>query len=150
MDSSDSRISGSADPQIIGVALPPVGTDQNQPVGGAEAPGGGMIIDRGRGPELAGTRITIHTIMDFLNYDYSLPDIATELGLTDEQVHAAVEYIRAHQAESDREYGLIMERMNQPNPPEVDRGRATTREGLRRRIRARRERNGAHDHPVGP
>jgi uncharacterized protein (DUF433 family) len=107
------------------------------------------IIDRGRGPEIAGTRITVYTIMDFLKYNYSISDIAGELMLTADQVQAAVDYIRSHQAESDREYGLIMERMNQPNPPEVERGRAKTREELRQRIRARLERKRAHDHSVG-
>jgi uncharacterized protein (DUF433 family) len=124
-------------------------TDQDQPADRTREPGGGMIINRGRGPEIAGTRITIYRIMDFLKYNYSIPDIARELGLATEQVYAAIEYIDAHRAEADREYGLIMDRMNQPNPPEVDRGRAKTREELRERIRARLERKGARDHTVG-
>ena len=107
------------------------------------------IIERGRGPELRGTRITVYRIMDFLRYGYSASEIAEELGLTARKVSVAIEYIRSHQEQSDREYELILERVNQPNPPEVDRGRAKTREELRQRIRARLERTSAHDHPLG-
>ncbi len=131
------------------LGCPLMRTNHSQPVERTREPGVAMIVNRGRGPEIAGTRITIYTIMDFLKYKYSTPDIASELGLTDEQVRAALEHIRAHQAESDREYELIMDRVNQPNPPEVDRGRAKTREELRERIRAHLERKGAHDHTVG-
>jgi uncharacterized protein (DUF433 family) len=125
------------------------GAGRGQSVGGVVVLDGGMIVDRGRGPEIAGTRITIYTIMDFLKYNYSVPEIARELRLTDRQVRAAVDYIRSHQAESDREYGLIMERVNQPNPPKVEQGCARTPEELRQRIRARRERGRADGHPVG-
>jgi uncharacterized protein (DUF433 family) len=138
MDSSDSRTSDPATPNIASV-----------PLEYHELSDPAMISDRGRGPEIAGTRITIYRIMDFLKYQYDISDIASELDLTDSQVRAAVEYIRAHQDESDREYALIMERLNPPNPPEVERDRAATREDLRRRLRARLEKKGAHDHTVG-
>lgn len=109
----------------------------------------GMIVDRGRGPEVVGTRITIYTIMEFLEYSCSIADIASELGLTEGQVLAAVDYIRAHQDQSNREYELIVKRMSRPNPPEVERTRARSAEELRERIQRRLRDGGAHDPPVG-
>lgn len=109
----------------------------------------GMIVDRGRGPEIVGTRITIYTIMEFLEYSCSIADIASELGLTERQVRAAVEYIRAHQDQSNREYELIVRRMSRPNSPEVERTRARSAEELRERIKGRLSEGGTHDPPVG-
>jgi uncharacterized protein (DUF433 family) len=42
------------------------------------------IIDRGRGPELAETRVTVYQIMDFLHEGSSAERIAAELHLTEE------------------------------------------------------------------
>lgn len=123
--------------------------DRNQLAERPIESGGGMIIDRGRGPEIAGTRITVYDIMDFLKYGCEADDIARDLWIEVEKVRAAIDYIRSHQEESDREYGRIMERLNRPNPPEVERGRAKTREELQQRVRARLEREGARDHPIG-
>ena len=41
------------------------------------------IIDRGRGPEIEGTRVTIYRIMDFVRAGDSRDRIAAELDLTD-------------------------------------------------------------------
>jgi uncharacterized protein (DUF433 family) len=158
MDTSETRTSDSVSPKIVGVPVehhesvgdyPGVTTSRTQSAESTGEPSGAVIVDRGRGPEVAGTRITIYRVMDFLKYNDSAPEIARELGLAEEQVLAALEYIRAHREESDREYAMIMDRVNQPNPPEVEQGRAKTREELRRRIRARLDGKGAHDHPVG-
>jgi uncharacterized protein (DUF433 family) len=107
---------------------------------------GAMIIDRGRGPEIAGTRITIFDIMDFLKYGCDIDEIAKHLWIKREQVIAAVDYIKSHQDQADREYALIVERMNRPNPPEVEQGRAKTREELQRRLTAHLEKKGANEH----
>lgn len=109
----------------------------------------GDIIDRGRGPEIAGTRITIYDIMDFLEYGCDTDEIARDLWIQPDLVQAAINYIRSHREQSDREYALIMERLNRPNPPGVEPGRAKTREELQQRITAHLERTGAHDHPGG-
>jgi uncharacterized protein (DUF433 family) len=110
---------------------------------------GGTIVDRGRGPEIAGTRITIYDIMDFLKYGCDAGEIARDLWIEPEQVIAAINYIRSNQEQVDREYTLIVERVSRPNPPEVEQGRATTREELQRRLEAHLERTGADDHTVG-
>ena len=54
------------------------------------------IIDRGRGPELAETHVTIYRIMDFLREGSSAECIAAEQHLTEEQVCVALDYIAAH------------------------------------------------------
>ena len=110
---------------------------------------GDMIVDGPRGPEIAGTRITIYDIMDLLKYGCGVDEIASDLWIKPEQVAAAVRYIESHREKSDREYALILERVTRPNPPEVEQGRAGTREELQRRLRAHLERAGARDHSVG-
>ena len=106
------------------------------------------IIDRGRGPELAGTRITIYRIMDYQGYDYSPSDIAAELGITNEQVQLALDYIDKNRAEVEADYKLILQRVTQSNPPGIDEGRAKTLDELRQRVMERRTVEGAHDRPV--
>jgi uncharacterized protein (DUF433 family) len=95
------------------------------------------IINRGRGPELEGTRVTVYRVMDFLQEGSSPQRIAAELDLTEEQVQAALAYIDAHRAEVEAAYQAILARVCQPNPSSADAGRATTPEQLKQRIRAR-------------
>ena len=102
------------------------------------------IIERGRGPEIEGTRVTVYRIMDFVREGDGPELIAADLDLTREQVDAALAYIAAHRPEVEAEYEKILERVNQPTPPWVVAGQAATLEELRRRIEARRA--GAVDH----
>ena len=102
------------------------------------------IIDRGRGPEVAGTRVTVYRIMDFLREGSSAGRIATELHLTEEQVCAALDYIAAHRRTVEAEYAKILRRVQQRNPPHVEAGRATSPDALKQRIRARRVQDVAH------
>jgi uncharacterized protein (DUF433 family) len=96
------------------------------------------IIERGRGPEIKGTRITVYSIIDY--FDEGIVDssqIAAELRLTAEEVDAAIAYIREHKAEVSAEYERII---NRPcvNPPWVEAGMAQSWEELKQRLRARR------------
>jgi uncharacterized protein (DUF433 family) len=95
------------------------------------------IIDRGRGPELEGTRVTVYRVIDFIRAGESPGRIADELELTDEQVRAALDYIEAHRDRIEAEYDAILERVSRPNPDWVEAGSAKTWEELRRRIEAR-------------
>src|SRR5262245_46606744 len=74
------------------------------------------IIDRGRGPEIEGTRVTIYRIMDFVCDGTCAESIASELELTAEQVRLARDYIVAHQSEIEIEYAKVLDRVHQPNP----------------------------------
>ncbi len=87
------------------------------------------IIDRGRGPELEGTRITVYCVMDYVHAGDSPARIAQELDLSEQQVQEAIEYINAHRDEVETAYGAILKRVNQPNPDWVE---ARLREDLGR------------------
>lgn len=96
------------------------------------------IIDRGRGPEVAGTRVTVYRIMDFVREGMSEGDIATALHLTEEQVRVALAYIAVYRSTVEAEYTKILQRVQQHNPPHVEAGQATSPDALKQRIRARR------------
>jgi uncharacterized protein (DUF433 family) len=102
------------------------------------------IIDRGRGPEVLGTRVTVYRIMDFLREGSSAGRIATELHLTEEQVRVALDYIAVHHRTLEAEYDKILQRVQQRNPPHVEAGRATSPDALKQRIRARRVQDVTH------
>ena len=102
------------------------------------------IVDRGRGPEVAGTRVTVYRIMDFVREGSSAEDIATELHLTEEQVRVALDYIAVHRRTVEAEYEKILQRVQQRNPPQVEAGLATSPEALKQRIRTRRAQDATH------
>src|ERR1700758_411372 len=96
-----------------------------------ERPMATRIIDRGRGPEIEGTRVTIYRVMDFVRAGDPRGRIAEELDLTDEQVGQALDYIDAHRDEVEAEYQAIVQRVSGPNPDWVEAGSARTWEELR-------------------
>ena len=96
-----------------------------------------LIIDRGRGPELEGTRVTIYRVMDYVRAGDPPSRIAQELELTEAQVQEALGYIDTHRDEVEAAYDAVLKRVSEPNPDWVDEGSATTWEELRRRIGAR-------------
>jgi len=79
-----------------------------------------QIIDRGDGPKVEGTRITVYTILEYLEKGRSREWIAAMLGLSSRQVQAAVDYIDEHRSEVQAAYGKIMERIRSGNPPWVE------------------------------
>jgi len=105
------------------------------------------IIDRGRGPELEGTRVTIYCVMDYVRAGDPASCIAEELELTEDQVQLALGYIETHRSEVESAYDAILKRVNEPNPDWVDEGSAKTWEELRRRIEARSTEESAHARP---
>jgi uncharacterized protein (DUF433 family) len=77
------------------------------------------IIDRGRGPEIAGTRITVYTIWEYARAGHHHTFIASLLGLSSAQVLLALDYIEQHKAEVLADYQKIMDRVAKGHPPEV-------------------------------
>jgi uncharacterized protein (DUF433 family) len=77
------------------------------------------IINRGRGPEIEGTRITIYDIWDYARQNWHRDAIATTLRLSSAQVAAALEYIEQHKEETLAGYEKILERERRGNPPEL-------------------------------
>jgi uncharacterized protein (DUF433 family) len=77
------------------------------------------IVDIGRNPRIAGTRITVYTIFEYVQAGWRPEDLAFSLGLTRDQVDAATCYIEENREEVTAEYAKIMERINRGNPPEL-------------------------------
>src|SRR5271165_5191566 len=74
------------------------------------------IIDRGRGPEIAGTRITVYDILDYADWEHT--EVAELFRLSFEQVLVARRFVEDHRDEVMAEYQKIVERSNRGNPPE--------------------------------
>ena len=77
------------------------------------------IINRGRGPEIAGTRITVYDIMDYYKQGWHHTAIAAWLRLSSAEVQAAIRYIEEHKDEVTANYQKILERCAHGNPPEL-------------------------------
>jgi len=103
-----------------------------------------MIIDRGRGPEVEGTRVTVYCVMDYVRAGDTPSRIAEDLDLSMEQVQAALEYINAHRDEVEAQYEAILKRVGQPNPDWVEAGSAKTWDELQHRIAGRSRGEPAH------
>ena len=102
------------------------------------------IVDRGRGPEIEGTRVTVYRVMDYVRAGDSPIRIAEGLDLSEEQVRAALEYLDAHREEVEAEDASILKRVSQPNPDWVEASSAKTWDELRHRIEARASGESAH------
>jgi uncharacterized protein (DUF433 family) len=55
-----------------------------------------QVIDRGDGPKIEGTRITVYVVLDYLRAGRTRDWIAAMLNLSSDQVQAAIDYIRDH------------------------------------------------------
>jgi hypothetical protein len=79
-----------------------------------------LIHDRGRGPELIGTRTTVFNLLPyFLDPSVTENYICQMNGVTPEQVAAARAYILHHADTVLMEHLQIEERLAAGNPPEV-------------------------------
>ena len=67
------------------------------------------IIRTERGLTIAGTRITLYDVMDYVTAEYPPKFIRSMLNLTDEQVNAALSYIEANCAEIEAEYQIVLQ-----------------------------------------
>ena len=77
------------------------------------------IINRGRGPEIIGTRITVYDILDYTKHNWHHTAIAAALNLSSEEVLAALRYIEEHKEEVLARYQALLDRSERGNPPEV-------------------------------
>jgi uncharacterized protein (DUF433 family) len=98
-----------------------------------------QIIDRGRGPEIAGTRVTVYHIWEFFQAGDSRDDIALTFNLSSRQVQAAIDYIESHRDEIEQDYARIKERIGQDNPDWVEERLRQNREKLQARLSKQRE-----------
>ena len=79
-----------------------------------------VIRDRGRGPELAGTRVTVFDIIPWLRAGHHPTYIAASFGLSTPEVEALTRYIEEHKDEVMAINARIEERIARGNPPEVE------------------------------
>jgi uncharacterized protein (DUF433 family) len=113
------------------------------------------IINRGRGPEIAGSRITVYDVLAETRAGATPEELAGWYQLDVAQIHLALRYIEEHKEEVERNWAAIKARHARGNPPEIQakldagRGKARARaEELRRRAAAVKE-NGDAGHPGG-
>lgn len=66
------------------------------------------IIRTERGLTIAGTRITLYDVMDYLKAQYPPKFIRDAFNLTDKQIHAVLSYIEVHRTEVEAEYQEIL------------------------------------------
>jgi uncharacterized protein (DUF433 family) len=78
-----------------------------------------QIINKGRGPEIAGTRITVFDVLEYNKKGWHRDEIAVLFDLSSQQVEAAIRYIEEHRDEVMATYERIIERINRGNPAEI-------------------------------
>ena len=66
------------------------------------------IIRTERGLTIAGTRITLYDVMDYVIAQYPPKFIRSLFDLTEEQINVALSYIDTHRIEVDAEYQLVL------------------------------------------
>ena len=107
-----------------------------------------LIHDRGRGPEIRGTRITVYNLLPhFLDPTETEAYISQVYELTAEQVAAARAYVLNNPEEVLAQHLKIEARMAEGNPPEViEAARVTHTTFLNfKNWLSERERAGAHE-----
>src|SRR5438105_1300241 len=88
------------------------------------------IINRGRGPELAGARITVYDVIPYLKAGRSPTYIAAVLRLSTREVLALMQYMEEHKDEVMAENAKIEARIARGNPPELEAKLASARAKL--------------------
>jgi uncharacterized protein (DUF433 family) len=66
------------------------------------------VIRTGRGLTVAGTRITLYAIMDFIKEDYPPKLIRYKFNLTERQMADVLAYIEEHREEVEAEYQQVI------------------------------------------
>jgi len=97
------------------------------------------IIDRGRGPEIAGTRITVYDVLDYHKTGWHRDMIAATLDLSSQQVEVAIRYIDEHRDELMADYEEMLARDARGNPPELQAKLDAGHERFLAIVRERRE-----------
>jgi uncharacterized protein (DUF433 family) len=68
------------------------------------------IIERGRGPEIEGSRITVYDVLAETRIGVSVEQLAHEWQLSVEQIELALKYIDEHREQVERNWIAIQER----------------------------------------
>lgn len=86
-----------------------------------------LIVETPRGPSLAGTRITVYAVMDYLKDNWSRAFIQQMMSITNEQLDAVINYIAEHQEEVERDYAEILRRNEELRLRYTEQNRARSR-----------------------
>jgi uncharacterized protein (DUF433 family) len=98
---------------------------------------GVKIINRGRGPEIEGTRITVYDVWDYARQGWHRDRIAALFRLSSQDIQAALDYIQQHQDTVTTHYQCIRERQQHYQyAPEVAAKIAASRQRARARLTA--------------
>lgn len=92
------------------------------------------VAERGDGPKIDGTRITVYTVLEYLRAGRTRDWIAATLNLSSRQVQVAIDYIAEHQAEVDAAYEKILARIRKGNAPHVEQQLRANREKVKARL----------------
>src|SRR5271165_3951898 len=95
-------------------------------------------ITVGNNPRIAGTRISVYAILEYLQKGWHRDAIAVLFGLGSRQVEAAIRYIEEHKEEVMAEYDKIMARIARGNPPELQAKLDAVHGSARARLEERR------------
>jgi uncharacterized protein (DUF433 family) len=76
---------------------------------GAIAEANQSVIRNSRGLSIAGTRITLYHIMDYLKADWPPKLIQDRLNLSDKQIADVMAYIEVHREQVEAEYQLVLQ-----------------------------------------
>ena len=119
-----------------------------------------VIVETPRGPSLAGTRITVYSVMDLIKANRSKRYIAQMMLLTPEQVDAVFDYVETHRDAVEAAYTRILQREavaraeserimreRSPYPPDLpwEEKRKLMIQRLEAKNQAAQEQNGNHD-----
>jgi len=66
------------------------------------------VVRTSRGLSIAGTRLTLYSILDYVHAGWPPKLIRDRLNLTDQQITDALDYITTHQAEVETEYQQVL------------------------------------------
>jgi uncharacterized protein (DUF433 family) len=67
------------------------------------------VIRTSRGLTIAGTRITLYSVMDYVTADWPPELIKDWLNLTDKQIKDVMDYIENHREEVESEYQIVLQ-----------------------------------------
>ena len=71
------------------------------------------IINRGRGPEIEGTRITVYDVLDYVSQGWHRDRIAALFRLSSRDIQAALDYIDQHHDDVMASYQRICARQKE-------------------------------------
>jgi uncharacterized protein (DUF433 family) len=71
-------------------------------------PGGSTVVRTERGLTIAGTRITLYDVMDYVTVGWPPKLIRDRLELTDRQITDVMAYVEDHRAEVEAEYRTVL------------------------------------------